>query len=123
MQSGEDVAVWLRDHGLPGEAMVVFFSQQGLCQFRLDEVEARRARRVHLFEHGAFDVQGFALDEPRGVCLRILIPLPPVVEAAASGVTLMRCRPVIARELSPREEALACRLRHITAPNSRLPPV
>jgi hypothetical protein len=79
IQSGEEVSVWLRDHGQLNEAVVVFFSQHGLCQFRLYEIKARRTHRVYLVEHGAFDVQGFALDEPRGVCLRILIPLPPVV--------------------------------------------
>lgn len=121
MQSGEEVSVWLRDHGLPGEATVVFFSQQGLCQFRLDEVRSRRAHRVHLVEHGAFNERGFALGEPRGVCLRILTPLPPVVQAAASGMTLMHCRPVNERELTPREEALARRLRQMLAPDPRRP--
>ncbi len=56
-QSGEEVSAWLRDYGSRGKAVVVFFKQQALCQFRLDEIRAWRGRRVHLVEHGVFDEQ------------------------------------------------------------------
>jgi hypothetical protein len=110
-QSGERVAAWLRDHGSPGEAVIVFFKQQALCQFRLDEIEAWRGHRVHLVEHGAFDERGFAVDRPRNISLRVLRPSVLVIEAAVRGVTLQHCKPVNERELSATEEVLASRMR------------
>ena len=110
-QSGEEVAAWLRDHGSPGEAVVVFFKQQALCQFRLDEIRAWRGHRVHLVEHSAFDEQGFAVSRPRNISLRILKPKVPAVDAAVRGITLQHCKPVNERELSALEEVLAGRMR------------
>ena len=110
-QSGAVVAAWLRDHGSPGEAVVVFFRQQALCQFRLDEIKAWRGCRVHLVEHGAFDEHGFAVDRPRNVSLRILKPSAPAVEAAVRGLTLQHCKLVNERELSAWEESIAGRMR------------
>jgi hypothetical protein len=109
-QSGEEVAAWLRVHGSPGEPVVVFFKQQALCQFRLDEIRAWRGRRVHLVEHGAFDEQGFAISRPRNISLRILKSSTPVVEAAVRGVTLQRCLVVNERDLSAWEETIARRM-------------
>jgi hypothetical protein len=114
-QSGAVVAAWLGDYGSPGEAVVVFFRQQTLCQFRLDEISAWRGRRVLLVEHGALDEQGFAVDGPKNINLCILKPSAPVIEAAVRGVTLQRCKPVNERELSGREEALADRMRRASA--------
>ena len=110
-QSGDIVAAWLRDHGSPGEAVVVFFRQQALCQFRLDEIGAWRGRRVHLVEHDAFDEQGFAVDKPKHINLRILRPSAAAVEAAVRGMTLQHCKPVNERKLSGLEAALADRMR------------
>lgn len=109
-QSGEEVAAWLRDHGSPGEPVVVFFRQQSLCQFRLDEIRIWRGRRVHLVEHGAFDEQGFAVRRPKNISLRILKPSVPSVEAAVRGVTLQHCHLVNERELSSWEETIARRM-------------
>jgi hypothetical protein len=110
-QSGEVVAAWLRDHGSPGEAVVVFFRQQALCQFRLDEIRAWRGRRVHLVEHGKFDEQGFAVSRPKNIGLRILRPSAPAVEAAVRGLTMQHCKLVNERELSAWEESIAGRMR------------
>jgi hypothetical protein len=114
-QPGEEIAAWLRDRGSPGEVVVVFFKQQGLCQFRLDEIRAWRGRRVHLVEHGAFDEQGFAVSRPKNISLRILRPSAPAVEAAVRGVTLQHCKLVNERELSAPEEVLAGRMRRTIA--------
>ena len=110
-QPGEEVAAWLHDHGLPGEAVVVFFKQQALCQFRLDEIAAWQRRRVYLVEHGAFDAQGFYISGPKRIDLRILKPSTSVVEAAIRGATLQHCRLANERELSAREKILASRIR------------
>ena len=109
-QSGEEIAAWLREHGSPGEVVVVFFKQQALCQFRLDEIAARQGRRFHLAEHGAFDEQGFAVSRPKNVSLRILKPSVPALEAAVRGATLQHCQLVNERELSASERALAARI-------------
>ena len=109
-QSGEEVAAWLRDHGSPGEAVVVFFKQHALCQFRLDEIKARRGRRILLVEHGAFDAQGFSVNRLKRIILRILKPSAPIVSAAIRGATLQYCTLVNERDLSPQEEILARRL-------------
>lgn len=116
-QSGEEVAAWLRDHGSPGEAVVVAFRQHTLCQFRLDEIEAWRGRRVHLVEHGAFDAQGFSVDSLKGIHLRILRPTAPVVAAAIRGVTLQHCNLANERELSAPEKILAKRMLDKIAPD------
>jgi hypothetical protein len=117
-QSGEVVAAWLRDHGSPGEPVVVFFRQQALCQFRLDEIKSWRERRVHLVEHGAFDEQGFAVSRPRNIILRILKTSAPAVEAAVRGVTLQHCTPVNERKLSAWEETIAVRMRGKVIPEA-----
>jgi len=117
-QSGAEVAAWLGDHGLPGEAVVVFFRQQGLCQFRLDEIAARRGRRIRLAEHGSFDAQGLAVGSPKSIHLRILKPTPAVLAAALAGATMQHCRIVNRRDLGAREQALAQRLRGSVAPES-----
>lgn len=117
-QSGGEVAAWLRDHGSPGEAVVVLFRQQGLCQFRLDAIAAWRGNRVHLVEHGPFDAEGFSVDSPKGIYLRILKPAAAVLEAASKGATLQHCRLVNERDLSLREGALAQRLRLTFAPEA-----
>jgi hypothetical protein len=110
-QSTEEVSAWLRDHGSPGEAVIVFFRHQGLCQFRLDEIEAWRGHCVHLVEHGSFDSQGFSIRRPTSVYLRILTPTAVVREAALRGATLQHCKLVNERNLSAREQALAHRMR------------
>jgi hypothetical protein len=117
-QSGEEVAAWLRDHGSPGEAVVVFFKQHALCQFRLDEIEAWRGRRIHLVQHGAFDAQGFSVNRLKCIILRILKPSAPVVAAAIRGATLQHCTLVNERDLSPQEETLARRMVNQTAPET-----
>jgi hypothetical protein len=117
-QSGEEVSAWLRDHGAPGEAVVVLFRQQGLCQFRLDEIAAWRGHRVHLVEHGSFDSRGFSGDSPKGIYLRILKPTAAVLAAASKGATLQHCKLVNERDLSGREEALAQRMRLKFAPDT-----
>jgi len=114
-QSGEEVSAWLGDHGSLGEAVVVFFKQQALCQFRLDAIRAWRGRRVHLVEHGAFDEQGFAVSRPKNISLRILRSSASTVEAAVRGVTLQHCELVNERELSGPEEVLAGRMRRAIA--------
>ena len=116
-QSHEDVAAWLRDHGSPGEPVVVLLKHQGLCQYRFDEISARRGSRVHLREHGAFDARGLASKRPRNVTLRILKPSAAVVRAADAGLTLQQCRPVNKRPLGPRERSLAQRIRGATSPD------
>jgi len=110
-QSGDEVAAWLHDHGAPGEAVVLLFRHQGLCQFRLDEIAAWRGHRVHLVEHGSFESQGFSIDKPKGIYLRILKPTAVVLDAALKGATLQHCKLVNERQLSAREEALAHRIR------------
>lgn len=110
-QSGEAVSVWLRGHGLLGEVVVVFFRQQGLCQYRLDEIKARRGRRFHLVEHGVFDEQGYSVGKPGSISLRILKPSVAVVEAAIRGATMQHCKLANERELSARESNLASRMR------------
>ena len=117
-QSGDEVSAWLRDHGSPGDAVVVFFRHQGLCQFRFDEIEARRGHRVHLVEHGSFDAQGPAVGSPKSIHLRILKPTPAVLAAALAGATMQHCRIVNRRDLGAREQALAQRLRGSVAPES-----
>jgi hypothetical protein len=110
-QSPEEVAAWLHDHALSGEAVVVLLRHHRLCQYRLDEFAFRRGRRIYLRENGAFDEQGLALNRPRNVILRILRPSAPVVRAAVEGWTLQHCRPVNKRPLDLREESLARRIR------------
>ena len=117
-QSGEEVAAWLRDHGAPGEAVVVLFRHQGLCQFRLDEIAAWRGHRVHLVEHGSFDAEGFSVGNPKGIYLRILKPTAVVLGAASKGATLQHCRLVNERNLSLREGALVQRLQRKFAPET-----
>ena len=117
-QSGEVVAAWLSGHGSPGEAVVVFFKQYALCQFLLDEIRAWRGRHLHLVEHGAFNAQGFAVDKPNQINLRILRPSAAAVEAAVRGMTLQHCKPVNERKLSGLEEALADRLHRAFARES-----
>lgn len=117
-QSGAAVAAWLRDHGSPGEAVIVLFRQQGLCQFRLDEIAAWRGRRVHLVEHGSFDAAGFSIDSPKGTYLRILEPTPAVLAGASKGATLQHCRLANRRHLSPREQELAQRMARRLAADS-----
>jgi hypothetical protein len=117
-QSGEEVSVWLSDHGWPGQAVVVFFRQQALCQFRLDKIRAWRGRRVHLVEHGAFDAQGFSVSRLKSINLRILKPSAAAVEAATRGATLQHCKLVNERELSAQEEVLASRMWDKIVPNT-----
>jgi hypothetical protein len=105
----------LREHGSAGEAVVVFFKQQALCQFLLDEIAARRGRRFLLADHGAFDDQGFAVGRPKNVILRILKPSVPAVETAVRGVTLQHCQLVNERELSASEKARLGRMRRAMA--------
>lgn len=116
-QSGGEVAGWLRDHGSPGKAVVVLFRQQGLCQFRFDEIKAWRGRRVHLVEHGPFDSRGFAIGSPKSTYLRILKPTATILGPALKGATLLQCRLVNERDLSTREDALAQRMRREFAPD------
>jgi len=109
-QSGEDVSIWLRDHGLPGKAVALLYRQQALCQYRLDEVKTRRGRYLYLVEHGAFDEYGFVVATPRNIYLRILKPSASVIAAAMKGVTLQYCKLANERALSARETELAARL-------------
>lgn len=118
-QSGEEVAAWLRSQGSPSQAVVVFFRQQALCQFRLDEISAWRGDRVHLVEHGAFDAHGFSVIRLKHIHLRIVMPSAPVVAAATRGVTLQHCNLVNKRALSPQEEVLARRMLEKVALESR----
>lgn len=104
------MSIWLRDHGLPGKAVVLLYRHQALCQYRLDEVKARRGRYLYLVEHGAFDEHGFAATTPRNIYLRILKPSASVVSAAMKGVTLQHCRLANERPLSTRETELGGRL-------------
>jgi len=109
-QSGEEVAAWLSNRGSPGKAVVVFFKQHSLCQFRLDEIRARRGRRILLVEHGAFDAQGFSVNRLKRIILCILKPSAPVVATAIRGAILQHCTLVNERDLSPKEEILAGRM-------------
>jgi hypothetical protein len=117
-QPGAEVSAWLRDHGSPGEAVVVLFRHQGLCQFRLDEIAAWRGHRVQLVEHGSFDAQGLAVGSPKSIYLRILKPSAAVLAAALTGATMQHCTLVNRRDLSAREEALAQRLRDKFGPET-----
>jgi hypothetical protein len=112
-QTPEEVEAWIRQHAQPGNAVVILYAQRNLSEYRFDEIDAldRRRRRIHVVQHGSFDLRGIARRAPDGVVLRLLRPSPDVVAAATEGQIWINGRPVFRRPLTAHEKAIVKRIR------------
>ena len=111
-QTAEEVRAWIRDHAAPGVAVVVLHAQRNLHEYHLDEIERvePRRRRLYLVQHGEFDLFGMARAVPRGVVLRLLKPLIPLLAAAGEGLIWSDGRPISRCPLTPFEQGIAGRI-------------
>lgn len=109
-QTLDEVRLWIRSQARPGVAVVVLHAQRNLQEYHLDEIDRREPRRIFLAQHGQFDLSGVGRAVPRGVVLRMLMPLEPLLRVAGAGLIWCDGRPISSRPLTALEQRIVARM-------------